>query len=360
MSLYGGDQNNTNPYLNHALHHGGRLARNPVELQARSLPRPRKSRRKKHQEEKPLYPSIAAVEEAVPEAIISVQDNGTLDIRLPKEEEEEEAAMELDDAKPAATAAAASAAGGPTKEPQRVHKGSSSRSSASSSEKLDTAFRGLSLKRKPVASTPWPIDDDPLGGTALTLAPRRKVSRHASRDSNHSRTSASSGDSGGSNTHRHHRRTATFDSVESWSSSDSAETGPLDLKKPTKTSTHKSALSSSKSSSKHSKKGMIRRMKSWHDDEISAEKRAQELEIEPGLFLPLRGSDETLQAIKTGFVEEIFCQSCDIELICIADASYCVCPDCKCVSPVDGIACAIKSNKSAGSVGLGLRASSQR
>ncbi|CAB9499162.1 expressed unknown protein [Seminavis robusta] len=386
---------------------------NHLERGSRKLPRPKRSRRKK-QKEVSLYPSISAVEEAVPETIISFGDNGTFEINLSSKDD-------MTDAEAAAAASGNNKDSEQRKEeevvssseesmmtddeenPLDVHSkpfqrrrynkkdrsalslgrmsSNSSQSSMSSQQSetgLNQEFRKLSVKRKPVASAPWPIDDedfDPLGGIVST-APRRKVSRHASRDSEHSRGSLGSisCDSDSTGAAPHHRRTATFDSINSEGSSapSLAELKQQESQynqqqqKPKKHSrtgnNNKKHSTLSGTSPTQKSKPPFRRMKSWHDDEKSAEKRAQELEIEPGFFLPLRGTDETMAAIKTGFVEEIFCQACDIELICISDASMCVCPECKCVSPVDGIAsmsALAKSKYTRGSVGLGLRASTR-
>ncbi|CAB9520343.1 expressed unknown protein [Seminavis robusta] len=414
MSLYGGSGTGGSPYHPFGPASGShKPLTNHLERGSRKLPRPKRSRRKK-QREVSLYPSISAVEEAVPEAIISFHDNGTFEISLSSKDE-------MNDAE------SAGASGNNNEEikeeevvssseesmmtdeednPLDVHSkpfhrchhnkkvksalsmgrrssisSQSSMSSQSSETKLNQEFRKLSVKRKPVASAPWPIDDedvDPLGGI-LSTAPRRKVSRHASRDSQHSRgslgsLSCDSSSTGSAPHHRRHRRTATFDSINSEGSA-APSLAELKLQEPLYNQQQKPKKHSRKSTGSINKNSTLsgtptkrktgapfRRMKSWHDDEKSAEKRAQELEIEPGFFLPLRGTDETMAAVKTGFVEEIFCQACDVELLCIADASMCVCPECKCVSPVDGIAslsASAKSKYTKGSVGLGLRASNR-
>ena len=98
----------------------------------------------------------------------------------------------------------------------------------------------------------------------------------------------------------------------------------------------------------------------------SVDKRGQHLEIEPGLLLPLRGADETVTSIKAGFVESVYCQACDNELLCIADATFCVCPDCKCISAVSGAVSSLAANTDThklypeGSVGLGFRRNHRR
>lgn len=59
------------------------------------------------------------------------------------------------------------------------------------------------------------------------------------------------------------------------------------------------------------------------------------VEITPGVFAPLRGSEETMQALQTGHVAPAECMCCGLELICIADAEFVLCPECKVVSPLD-------------------------
>jgi len=63
----------------------------------------------------------------------------------------------------------------------------------------------------------------------------------------------------------------------------------------------------------------------------------QWVEVEPGYSLPLKGGREmTLKAVRSGFFEELYCPMCDTELMCMADVSHCVCPECDHVSPVEG------------------------
>jgi hypothetical protein len=83
-----------------------------------------------------------------------------------------------------------------------------------------------------------------------------------------------------------------------------------------------------------------------------------EVEIMPGVFAPLRGSEETWRAVKAGNIEIVVCICCCNRIQCIADAEYILCPECRVVSPV-GNRCrgspASGQHKSRG-VGLGLLA----
>lgn len=60
-----------------------------------------------------------------------------------------------------------------------------------------------------------------------------------------------------------------------------------------------------------------------------------ELEIQPGHFVPLRGSEETLDAMNNDFILNISCFACTTKVQCIADSEYVLCPICKVVSPID-------------------------
>jgi hypothetical protein len=57
------------------------------------------------------------------------------------------------------------------------------------------------------------------------------------------------------------------------------------------------------------------------------------IEISPGLFATIRGADETRNAIEQNFVIYPNCMSCNMNLTCIADADYVLCPECKVISP---------------------------
>jgi len=80
------------------------------------------------------------------------------------------------------------------------------------------------------------------------------------------------------------------------------------------------------------------------------------IEIAPGVSAPLRGSTESYEAIQQGFSVTCSCFCCATNLVCIADADYVLCPDCRVVSPV---CCDLKPPPSScprkGGVGLGLR-----
>lgn len=94
------------------------------------------------------------------------------------------------------------------------------------------------------------------------------------------------------------------------------------------------------------------------------------VEIAPGVSLPLRGAEETKQAIAAGFYVQCECPACpptnnsnnENNLHCILDCSYFLCPDCRSVAPNplkadnDGDGSASEGQ---GGLGMGFRLSQQ-
>lgn len=60
------------------------------------------------------------------------------------------------------------------------------------------------------------------------------------------------------------------------------------------------------------------------------------LEILPGHFAQVCGSDETLAAYHEGDVNDHSCSACGTFLFCLASAGMCLCPECRSISPIDG------------------------
>lgn len=58
------------------------------------------------------------------------------------------------------------------------------------------------------------------------------------------------------------------------------------------------------------------------------------IEIMPGMEVALRGSVETKHAMETGRIVQISCMDCSLQIGCIDDAEYVLCPHCKSVSPL--------------------------
>jgi hypothetical protein len=59
------------------------------------------------------------------------------------------------------------------------------------------------------------------------------------------------------------------------------------------------------------------------------------IEISPGVYLLLRGAEETWNCIGRDFFMPCLCLGCSHELCCIQDADYVLCPKCRVVSPLD-------------------------
>jgi hypothetical protein len=86
-----------------------------------------------------------------------------------------------------------------------------------------------------------------------------------------------------------------------------------------------------------------------------------EVEVMPGVFLPLHGSQETLSAMQEGQLVSCTCFVCTRTIMCVSQASYVLCPDCRVVSPVESssVSKTMKRGASlsgeAGGVGLGMK-----
>ena len=61
------------------------------------------------------------------------------------------------------------------------------------------------------------------------------------------------------------------------------------------------------------------------------------VEVSPGEFLRLRGSDETWKAFLNDFYMPCVCVSCETMIFCIQDACCVVCPNCREISPLEEI-----------------------
>ena len=60
-----------------------------------------------------------------------------------------------------------------------------------------------------------------------------------------------------------------------------------------------------------------------------------QVEVSPGVFLPLRGTQETLMALRTGDTLVLECFLCKVELCCVDDSEWVLCPDCRILTPVN-------------------------
>merc|ERR1712176_648859 len=57
------------------------------------------------------------------------------------------------------------------------------------------------------------------------------------------------------------------------------------------------------------------------------------IEIVPGVEKLLRGAEETSNAIDSDFIATYKCFSCESTVVCIRDAEYVICPECRVVGP---------------------------
>lgn len=90
--------------------------------------------------------------------------------------------------------------------------------------------------------------------------------------------------------------------------------------------------SSSRSGSNTNKSG-VRSRNSGHSAQPT--RKTLSVEIQPGFSLPLRGSDETLEAVKRGQVLETPCMACCCWIVVSNDCDFVICPECRVVSPVE-------------------------
>lgn len=79
--------------------------------------------------------------------------------------------------------------------------------------------------------------------------------------------------------------------------------------------------------------------------------RVKTVEVSPGVFLRLRGAEETWKAIHTDAYIPCSCICCEGTIFCIDDAVFVLCPLCDAVSPIEGILSEVGYD---GGVGLGF------
>jgi hypothetical protein len=86
-----------------------------------------------------------------------------------------------------------------------------------------------------------------------------------------------------------------------------------------------------------------------------------EVEVGPGVFLPLHGTEETMSAMQEGQLVSCTCYVCTLTVMCVPQASFVLCPDCRVVSPVERSAVPTTMKHGAapscetGGVGLGMK-----
>lgn len=89
-------------------------------------------------------------------------------------------------------------------------------------------------------------------------------------------------------------------------------------------------------------------------------KQPVEVEIGPGVWMELRGADETWIAIMNGGYCPATCFGCSLELLVVLDAEYVLCPECRVVNPIFEDAMGmraelLRSDQKAFGVGLGFK-----
>uniref|UniRef100_A0A7S3DR05 Uncharacterized protein n=1 Tax=Entomoneis paludosa TaxID=265537 RepID=A0A7S3DR05_9STRA len=57
------------------------------------------------------------------------------------------------------------------------------------------------------------------------------------------------------------------------------------------------------------------------------------VEISPGVQVPLRGAQETQEYVRQGWITFFTCCVCSLDMFCIMDASFIMCPSCRVVNP---------------------------
>ena len=66
---------------------------------------------------------------------------------------------------------------------------------------------------------------------------------------------------------------------------------------------------------------------------LSRRQQREQIEVLPGLRLPLHGCEETIQAMRDDRMKYANCPVCTVKLYCIDTATYVLCPMCSIVSP---------------------------
>lgn len=81
----------------------------------------------------------------------------------------------------------------------------------------------------------------------------------------------------------------------------------------------------------------------------------EQIQVADGVFMRLRGSQETQEAWDKGKCINTVCFVCDTRLACVSDCDCVVCPVCRLVSPVDYVPPAAGfRQRHVGGVGLGI------
>jgi hypothetical protein len=79
--------------------------------------------------------------------------------------------------------------------------------------------------------------------------------------------------------------------------------------------------------------------------------RSKLVEISPGTFVSLRGSEETWDFVKSGRKASTACKECSARLLCINTVNMVMCPKCHVIFPIEGRR---KKASNDGGVGRGM------
>jgi hypothetical protein len=92
---------------------------------------------------------------------------------------------------------------------------------------------------------------------------------------------------------------------------------------------------------------------SRHKAPVASDEPLQ-VEVSPGVITVLRGVEETVVAIRNDFIVPVTCMGCFLDMFCIANVEYVLCPTCRVVSPVEVLSI-LGTKEAPKGLGLGVR-----
>lgn len=101
------------------------------------------------------------------------------------------------------------------------------------------------------------------------------------------------------------------------------------------TSSYPSFYDASVAPSVHSRAALSVTSRGSTTNRSRAADQGLEVAIAPGVTAPLRGAQETTQAVRQDFITNVACWGCQQEVYCIADCRWAVCPGCRTISPLE-------------------------
>ena len=103
----------------------------------------------------------------------------------------------------------------------------------------------------------------------------------------------------------------------------------------------------------HQERGGVHYNDRYEQSQLHQQEPEQTIEIAPGTHARLRGAQETWECVERDFYMPVTCILCNMDLCCIMDANYVLCPSCRVVSPMEGSG-GTEGGKADGGVGLGF------